>query len=223
MLSFFETHQVTVFDFSTILERTEKRVRDDLLGAGPKTVDELRSIAGRLRIKYQNQLERKIQRAKEKNEVGGDGNSGVGGDDSNNNAFVPPVQMQGVMNKATNMAGGFFAKAKSSKFRSSFMDNFNTRGSKTNVGTESEVTTATIVDLPPLNDTPTATVAAAAAAATTEPATTTTSNSTSSGNFSATSSEGDWVGVADIAPATDAITNFSIGDDDEDEDADLLL
>ena len=219
MFSFFETHQVTVFDFSTILERTEKRVRDDLLGAGPKTVDELRSIAGRLRIKYQNQLERKIQRAKEHNEVGGDSNSGVGGDDSSNNAFVPPVQMQGVMNKATNMAGGFFAKAKSSKFRSSFMDNFNTRGSKTNVGTESEVTTATIVDLPPLNDTPTA----AAAAATTEPATTTTSNSTSSGNFSATSSEGDWVGVADIAPATDAITNFSIGDDEEDDDADLLL
>jgi hypothetical protein len=198
------------------LERTEKRVRDDLLGAGPKTVDELRSIAGRLRIKYQNQLERKIQRAKEKHEVGGDGNSGVGvgGDNSNNNAFVPPVQMQGVMDKATNMAGGFFAKAKSAKFRSSFMDNFNTRGSKTNAGTESEVTTATIVDLPPLNDTPTA-------AATTEPAATTTTNNVSSGNVSATSSEGDWVGVADIEPATDAITNFSIGD--EDEDADLLL
>ena len=60
--------QVTVFDFSTILERTEKRVRDDLLGAGPKTVEELRSIAGRLRVKYANQLERKIQRAKQKHE-----------------------------------------------------------------------------------------------------------------------------------------------------------
>merc|ERR1711935_1215450 len=62
--------EITVFDFSTILERTERRVRDDLLGAGPKTVDELRSIEGRLRIKYKNQLERKIQRAKQRSEVG---------------------------------------------------------------------------------------------------------------------------------------------------------
>ena len=53
---------MTVFDFAAILERTERRVEIDLLGAGPKTVDELRSIAGRLKLKYQNQLERKIQR-----------------------------------------------------------------------------------------------------------------------------------------------------------------
>ena len=57
---------MTVFDFATILERTEKRVERDLLGAGPKTVDELKSIAGRLRLKYQTQLDRKIQRAQQK-------------------------------------------------------------------------------------------------------------------------------------------------------------
>ena len=58
-----------------------------------------------------------------------------------------------------------------------------------------------VVDLPPVNNTPTATVESS----------TTSSNGT----------EGDWVGT-DIAPATDAISNFSIGDD-EDDDADLLL
>ena len=58
-----------------------------------------------------------------------------------------------------------------------------------------------VVDLPPMNNTPTATVESS----------TTSSNGT----------EGDWVGT-DIAPATDAISNFSIGDD-EDDDADLLL
>ena len=51
--------QVTVFDFSEILRRTENRVRDDLLGAGPKTVDELRSIAARLRQKYEREILKK--------------------------------------------------------------------------------------------------------------------------------------------------------------------
>jgi hypothetical protein len=53
---------VSVFDFTEVLERTERRVRDDLLGAGPSTVDELRSIAGRLGLKYQQQLEQKERR-----------------------------------------------------------------------------------------------------------------------------------------------------------------
>jgi hypothetical protein len=42
------------------MERTERRVRDDLLGAGPKSVSELQSLAEKLRSKYQNQLERRI-------------------------------------------------------------------------------------------------------------------------------------------------------------------
>lgn len=65
------TEEVTVFDFSEILERTERRVRDDLLGAGPRTVEEMRSIAGRLRVKYLRALERKEQtavRLRERNE-----------------------------------------------------------------------------------------------------------------------------------------------------------
>lgn len=213
------THQVTVFDFSTILERTEKRVQHDLLGAGPKTVEELRSIAGRLRIKYQNQLERRIQRAKQKNEdqnvtTGRDGSGNNGGGD-NSKFTVPPLQIQGVMDKASNMAGGLFAKVKSAKFRTSFTNN----NSRFDEETESRVNTATIVDLPPFNDTPTATPTSS----TIKPAATTTTNRNVSGNASATSSNGtdDWEGT-DIAPATDAISNFSIGDDEE-EDADMLL
>mmetsp|Transcript_53156 Transcript_53156/g.64038 ORF Transcript_53156/g.64038 Transcript_53156/m.64038 type:complete len:526 (+) Transcript_53156:286-1863(+) len=50
---------ITVFHFTQIMETTEKRVREDLLGSGPKTVEEMRSIGGRLRIKYQRALERR--------------------------------------------------------------------------------------------------------------------------------------------------------------------
>jgi hypothetical protein len=46
------TQKVTVFDFSEIMERTEKRVGDEVLGAGPQTVDELRAIARRVKSKY---------------------------------------------------------------------------------------------------------------------------------------------------------------------------
>ena len=44
--------KVTVFDFSEIMERTEKRVGDEVLGAGPQSVDELRAIARRVKSKY---------------------------------------------------------------------------------------------------------------------------------------------------------------------------
>uniref|UniRef100_A0A7S1B573 ELMO domain-containing protein n=1 Tax=Corethron hystrix TaxID=216773 RepID=A0A7S1B573_9STRA len=46
--------KITVFDFPVIIEATERRVRDDLLGAGPKTVNELRHLAHRLRSKHLN-------------------------------------------------------------------------------------------------------------------------------------------------------------------------
>lgn len=44
--------KVTVFDFSEIMERTEKRVGDEVLGAGPQDVGELRAIARRVKSKY---------------------------------------------------------------------------------------------------------------------------------------------------------------------------
>ena len=55
--------QVTVFDFPIVLETTEKRVGNDLLGAGPKTVEELREIHARLKVKCQKELELKEKKA----------------------------------------------------------------------------------------------------------------------------------------------------------------
>jgi hypothetical protein len=54
---------VTVFDFPTILEITEKRVGNDLLGAGPKTVQELREIHAKLVVKYAQAIEEKERKA----------------------------------------------------------------------------------------------------------------------------------------------------------------
>lgn len=43
---------MTVFDFSEIMERTEKRVGEEILGPGPRNIDELRAIARRVKSKY---------------------------------------------------------------------------------------------------------------------------------------------------------------------------
>lgn len=207
---------MTVFDFSTILERTERRVRDDLLGAGPKTVGELRSIAGRLRLKYEAQLERRLQRAMQHQQS-------LEPDNTDNTAkpkgglglptipvVVPtPPPLKDVLDKAGGaagamagaagaFAGGFFAKVKTTGAALGSTLNRTT----TQATTATPATTAfsepapTIVDLPPPMPF-------------TAPATTTANQD----------SDGDWVGT-DIASATDAISNFSIGDD---EDEDMML
>jgi hypothetical protein len=62
---------VTVFDFSHILAVTEHRVEYDLLGAGPLTVAELRQIHKRLKVKYQQQLDAKLQRIAREMDDGG--------------------------------------------------------------------------------------------------------------------------------------------------------
>ena len=183
-----------MFDFATILERTEKRVEVDLLGAGPKTVDELKSIAGRLRIKYQNQLDRKIQRAQQQEQMQREGKTG---------GIAPPAQIKDVMDKASNMAGGLFAKMKNPVFKKPAFPSFG-KGASTTTSTTSEPP-ATIVDLPPPSEPGTA-----AAATTPAPAATAAPGDTTN------ASEGDWAGT-DILPATDAISNFSIGDDDDDD------
>jgi hypothetical protein len=46
---------VTVFDFNSILQSTTRRVQYDLLGAGPKSVAELRAIRVQLKEKYRKQ------------------------------------------------------------------------------------------------------------------------------------------------------------------------
>ena len=204
VFSFQPSLQVTVFDFSTILEITEKRVRDDLLGAGPKTVDELRSIAGRLRLKYQNQLDRKIQRAKQQEDnqkpPSTDDTKGLSSPKATS-VMAPPPQLKGAMDKAGSMASGLFSKMKSTTFSTSF--------SKTTPQTQNEPS-ATIVDLP----------AETQPGAVSNPTPTSSSSEIKAAPTSG-STDGDWTGT-DIAPATDAISNFSIGDDDDDE-PDLLL
>lgn len=59
---------VTVFDFAHILSVTEKRVEHDLLGAGPGTVAELRSIHARLKTRYKQQLNKKLETIQKKDE-----------------------------------------------------------------------------------------------------------------------------------------------------------
>lgn len=48
------------------MSRTEQRVYDDLLCAGPKTVEELRSIHHRLRTKYLKNMDRKEMQAQKR-------------------------------------------------------------------------------------------------------------------------------------------------------------
>ena len=59
---------VTVFDFAEILYKTEKRVNDDLLGSGPRNVDELRANHSRNCTKYMKAMDKKEQQALKANE-----------------------------------------------------------------------------------------------------------------------------------------------------------
>lgn len=168
-----------MFDFSLIVERTETRVRDDLLGAGPKTVDELRSIAGRLRVKYQVQLDRRIERARQHEEQPTSGGA-------------PAPQIRDVVGKATGLAGGL-AGGLLSKMKTPTFSGFGRKeGDPQPVSQETEPS-ATIVDLPPP-----------------------TPEQEDNNNTSVEEEEGDWLGT-EIAPATEGISNFSIGDDDEED------
>lgn len=194
--------QVTVFDFATILERTERRVRDDLLGAGPKSVDELQAIAARLRVKYQTQLDRRLQKALQQQQSmesdGGDKKAAAAPAVTPVTAAKSPPPLKDVMDKAGGAAGAVAASAgaaaaSAGAFAGGLFAKVKSTGAAlgTNLRTPTSASaaaagagpSATIVDLPP-------------------PA------PTSGGT------DGDW---ADIAPATDAISNFSIGDEEEDD------
>lgn len=176
--------QVTVFDFATILERTELRVRDDLLGAGPKSVDELRSIAGRLRIRYKTQLDRRIQRAEQRQQA-----LENAGSDKQAPQITEVLDKAGgaagaVAGAAGAFAGGLFAKMKEgAAMAGSISTNLNMTPAA-----PSPTDSTTGVDLPSKPP------AADAAAASTP-----------------TESLDDLLNDAD-----EALNNFSIGDDEED-------
>jgi hypothetical protein len=174
-LNFFTCSKVSVFDFSLITERTETRVRDDLLGAGPKSVHELRAIAERLRVKYQTKLDLRITKALQDP------------DNINNN------QIKDVMDKGIGLAGGLLSKMKSPGAFSTTA----ALGAIVGGGATKATTKATTVDLP--DETPTEKVTA-----------------TASSKPDVEEQEGDWLG-SEIAPPTEAISNFSIGDDDDED------
>ena len=192
--------QVTVFDFPIILERTEQRVERDLLGCGPKSVEELKAIKIKLQQRYRSQLEQKKQRAerraKKEDEqqqqqqlssanVGDNSDSSKIGEEARNVGVVAGQ----VFSKATTvaagagtMAAGVFAKMKSPGFS----------------------------PLRKVEDT-----ALAEPAGTTQA---TTPGSPDLMKFSASEDDGDdgdWV-QSPAVPPTDAIEHFSIDDDDDD-------
>ena len=63
--------KITVFDFTEIMERTEKRVGDEVLGAGPRNVEELRAVARRVKSKYLMRIQLK-EKHLEKRSVNGE-------------------------------------------------------------------------------------------------------------------------------------------------------
>jgi len=111
-----ELSQVTVFDFPQVMEITEKRVRDDLLGAGPKTVDDMRAIHGKLQIRYKKACDKRVCQILKKKK-----GAAAGGGIETNDQFIPtnPAaaldKMVNAGDKATEAftavagsAGGFF-------------------------------------------------------------------------------------------------------------------
>ena len=119
------TDKVTVFDFAEILQRTEKRVRDDLLGSGPKTVDELRAIHSRNYTKYMRALEKKEQqtrrqheRAMQKYKKGESGNVTYPDDDILAGLEEAKKKTKVMTDSVIGSAGGVLNKFKNFGFRS---------------------------------------------------------------------------------------------------------
>jgi hypothetical protein len=92
---------VTVFDFSEILERTEKRVGEEVLGAGPQDVDELRAVALKVKSKYLMRIQLKEKHA-----------NNVNGPSSPLGKHIPPIptlpipSKESMMNVTNTVFGG---------------------------------------------------------------------------------------------------------------------
>ena len=191
----FHQSQVTVFDFSIILDRTEQRVEKDLLGSGPKSVEELKVIKSKLKQRYRAQLERKKQKAEQQLEKEGQHQQLAATaakveelvDDNANEDEAKNIGVAGqVFTKATTvatgagtMAAGVFAKMKS--------PGFNPLRKTEDVGANDTSGTSQAPDSPDLM------------------------------KFSASGDDGDdgdWIQSPAIPP-TDAIEHFSIDDDDD--------
>lgn len=131
-------NEVTVFDFAEVLERTERRVRVDLLGAGPKSVEELRSVAGRLQLKYRQQSE-----AKERRQLAATG-GGSKSDLGKVTVDKAVARAGSAVSGATNMAAGVFEKMKTTRISTP------TFALGSNKKAEDNEIKPTIVDIPPV-------------------------------------------------------------------------
>ena len=92
---------MTVFDFSEIMERTEKRVGDEVLGAGPQNVNELRAVALKVKSKYLFRIQ-----VKENHGIGGNGPSSPLGKHIPNMPTLPMPSKESMMNVTNTVIGG---------------------------------------------------------------------------------------------------------------------
>lgn len=129
--------KITVFDFTEIMERTEKRVGEEVLGAGPRNVEELRAVARRVKGKYLMRIQLK-EKHLEKRQVNGDGGSSGG------EKLALPVNQ--LMNESMkNVVGGVGTVMGGV---GGFVNRF--RGSTNNMGVSSAAATASVTE--PSND-----------------------------------------------------------------------
>ena len=83
------------------MERTEKRVGDEVLGAGPQNVDELRSVALKVKSKYLFRIQ-----VKENHGIGGNGPSSPLGKHIPNMPTLPMPSKESMMNVTNTVIGG---------------------------------------------------------------------------------------------------------------------
>jgi len=239
---------VTVFDFSSILEITEKRVQYDLLGVGPKTVEELYQIHAKVKQKYkiqmvqfQQQYAEQQQQERQPNDAETGDRAGDGADTTTPrnpaatgtaaveaaNSAVDQVfrKASGFAFGATNLAGSVLGKIKSSaSIPAGSFNPLASRDSSATDGTGAQAETETVEFEPNQGE--------ATASESEGPGSTTkgadnntegqadshiSSRSCAAAKPNSNGEEGDWVGT-ELQPATDAVRNFTIGGDDEDEE-----
>jgi hypothetical protein len=238
---------VTVFDFAHILERTERRVEDDLLGAGPQSVQELRVIHGRLKTKYSAQLEVRLHKLA--GTTPGAGTAAAAGTSPGSNTEAPTASTASpgfskaqVLQHATGLASGASAFAGNAGNWFAKMTSPGFSPVKTAQVSQSQPTPSYAPTMVTIPRTPIGASTAATTdflcptptnAATPEPSTTPPTPVLSAipseatlpespaaaapANMTDADSDGDWCGT-DIASATEQVSNFSITGDDEDDD-----
>lgn len=208
--------QVSVFDFTGILETTERRVQYDLLGAGPKSVPALRQIHARIKRKYAQELQVRLGHNNDHHDAAlADISSSLPSSVLPSASAAAALNHQAVLSKANQVAHGAQEMAGSmlQKLKRGAPGLFDKLQPQQSNATTGSATTSNVHPTTDQKD----------ADATTTTSTTTTTSATSAPPLSTdvvppqTSPTGsdsdDWV---DTAAA--GVGNFSIGGDDDEED-----